>query len=81
MKKFDNKKNIILFILFTIIIIILIVIFAYFINLAFSYDNKKYDIAVNSFMYDNENNYINAYGQLLCYETIPGGSEGNRQSG
>ncbi len=59
MKKFDNKKNIILFILFTIIIIILIVIFAYFINLAFSYDNKKYDIAVNSFMYDNENNYIN----------------------
>ncbi len=58
MKKFNNKNNTILFIIFTILIILLILVFVYFVKKAFDRDTKKYNISVNSFVYDNENNPI-----------------------
>lgn len=58
MKKFNDKNNIILFIIFTVLIVLLIFVFVYFVKKAFDRDTKKYNIAVNSFLYDSENNYV-----------------------
>ena len=65
MKKYSNKNNTILFIIFTILIIILILVFVFFVKKAFDHDTKKYQIPANSFVYDNDNNYVNVYADSI----------------
>ena len=58
MKRKFGKKNIKMFILFSFFVILLICLFIYIVIKALSYEEKKYTINPDSFMYDISNNYV-----------------------
>lgn len=58
MKRKLGKKNIRLFVLFSFLVLLVVCLFGYFIYQALVYDKETYKIAANSFMYDNNNEYV-----------------------